>query len=281
MSVQAVGSSWSAVWRATRTPNGAACLLLEQRGDTFYGFAWGPGADWCMQTLPGLLGGDDTGPAETTLAHAIVGPIAHRYQRLRIGKTLRLWEALVPAVLEQRVTGVQARASFRKLVHAQADPAPRANGGPELLLPLSPSRVDTTPSHYFRAAGVEGKRADALRRIAHYADRLDDLAASGELADLTKTLLRFPGIGLWTVAEATAAACGDADAVSIGDFHVKNVVSWALAGEARGTDERMLELLQPFAGDRGRVIKLLHLGGITPPKFGPRLTIQNYPEHRL
>ena len=68
---------------------------------------------------------------------------------------------------------------------------------------------------------------------------------------------------------------GDPDAVSVGDFHLPNLVSWALAGEPRGTDERMLELLEPYRGQRGRVQRLLEAGGITAPRFGPRRPLRS------
>ncbi len=49
------------------------------------------------------------------------------------------------------------------------------------------------------------------------------------------------------------------------------MVAWALAGEARGTDERMLELLEPYRGQRGRVLRLLELAGVRAPRYGPRM----------
>jgi 3-methyladenine DNA glycosylase/8-oxoguanine DNA glycosylase len=84
-------------------------------------------------------------------------------------------------------------------------------------------------------------------------------------------LRAFPGIGPWTAAEVGMRAFGDPDAVSVGDFHIPNMVAWALAGEPRGTDERMLELLEPYRGQRGRVIRLLELAMFEAPRYGPRL----------
>ncbi len=71
-------------------------------------------------------------------------------------------------------------------------------------------------------------------------------------------------------------ALGDPDAVSVGDFHLKNLVSWALAGEPRGTDDRMLELLAPYEGRRAHVVRLLELSGLRPPSYGPRLTPRRF-----
>lgn len=69
------------------------------------------------------------------------------------------------------------------------------------------------------------------------------------------------------------SAMGDPDAVAVGDYHIPNTVSWALANEPRADDARMLELLEPFAGHRGRVTMLLKFGGISAPKYGPRLSL--------
>ena len=76
-------------------------------------------------------------------------------------------------------------------------------------------------------------------------------------------------------AETARSAFGDPDAVSVGDFHLPNLVSWALAGEPRGDDARMLELLEPFRGQRARVVRLLELWGIRPPRYGPRMSIRS------
>ena len=81
-------------------------------------------------------------------------------------------------------------------------------------------------------------------------------------------LLAVPGIGPWTAAEVAVRALGDDDAVSVGDFHIPNLVAWALAGERRGDDARMLELLEPYRGRRALVVRLLELGG--PGAAAPR-----------
>jgi 3-methyladenine DNA glycosylase/8-oxoguanine DNA glycosylase len=70
-------------------------------------------------------------------------------------------------------------------------------------------------------------------------------------------------------------ALGDADAVPVGDYHLKDVVAWNLAGRPRGTDDEMLDLLEPYRGHRGRVIRLLTLAGDRPPKYGPRMEVNS------
>jgi 3-methyladenine DNA glycosylase/8-oxoguanine DNA glycosylase len=111
--------------------------------------------------------------------------------------------------------------------------------------------------------------------MARIAGRLEALSAlPGTRAEVgaaaAATLARHGGIGPWTAAEVTLRALGDPDAVSFGDFHLKNLVAFALAGEPRGTDERMLELLEPWRGHRTRVIRLLEASGIEAPRYGPR-----------
>ncbi len=93
------------------------------------------------------------------------------------------------------------------------------------------------------------------------------------LADARRRLTLVPGVGAWTAAEVALVALGDPDAVSVGDFHLPNQVAYALAGEARADDARMLELLEPYRGHRGRVIRLLGCSGINAPRYGPRLPL--------
>ena len=71
-------------------------------------------------------------------------------------------------------------------------------------------------------------------------------------------------------------ALGDPDAVGLGDYNLPNMVCWALAGERRGGDERMLELLAAFSGHRGRVIALLEASGVSAPRFGPRMPTRSF-----
>ena len=94
--------------------------------------------------------------------------------------------------------------------------------------------------------------------------------------DAVRRLMAFEGVGPWTAAFVMAAALGDADAVPVGDYHLPNMVSWALAGEPRADDARMLELLEPYRGHRGRVVRLLKQAGVHAPKYGLRSTIRGF-----
>jgi 3-methyladenine DNA glycosylase/8-oxoguanine DNA glycosylase len=196
---------------------------------------------------------------------------------LRIGRTERVIEALVPAVLEQKVTGDEARRAYRGLVARFGEDAPGPRG---LRLPPAPSTLASVPYHALHPVGIERRRAHLLAAVCRDATRLETLgsaaagpAAAPEARATAYAALRaYPGIGPWTTAEVGIRALGDPDAVSVGDFHAPNMVAWALAGEPRGTDERMLELLEPYRGQRGRVTRLLELAGVEAPKYGPRLS---------
>ncbi|HEX2039344.1 MAG TPA: hypothetical protein VHF47_06385 [Acidimicrobiales bacterium] len=250
------------VWRASRTPDGPATLHLSLRDDVVHAEAWGPGAGWALETAPALVGEHDE-PAGFEPRHPAVADAVHRFPGLRLCRSGRVVEVLVPTVLEQKVIGKQARRSYAALVRALGEPAP---GPVPLRLPPVPERVAGTPSWTFHRWGVERKRADTVRRACAVADRLE--AAPDRLQ-------RVPGIGPWTAAEVRRLALGDADAVSVGDYHLPNLVSWALAGEPRGDDARMLELLAPYAGHRGRVQRLLEAAGPHAPRYGPRLPLQH------
>ena len=265
-------------WRATRTPNGPATLLVEiiESGSRVRARAWGPGAGTVLASLEAFLGLDDE-PSALVPRHPVVADAARRLRGMRIGRTGRVLEALVPAILEQKVTGHEASRAYRGISARWGEPAPGPAGERGMRVPPDPAVLAALPYFAFHPIGLERRRAELIRLVAREAPRLERLAetATGAVGDLRPAyteLQRFAGIGPWTAAEVGARAFGDPDAVSVGDFHLPNLVAWALAGEARATDERMLELLEPYAGQRGRVIRLLEASGISAPRFGPRLS---------
>jgi endonuclease III len=249
-------------WRATRTPDGPATLHLSVADDRLRAEAWGPGATWALETTPALVGEDDDTPGFTPL-HPVVADAARRLPGLRLCRSGRAVEVLVPTIIEQKVIGKEARRSYAALVRALGERAP---GPVPLLVPPTPERIAATPSWAFHRWGVERKRADTVRRACSVARRLEE--------DPSR-LQKLPGVGPWTDAEVRRLAFGDPDAVSVGDYHLPSLVSWCLAGEAQGDDTRMLELLEPYRGHRGRVQRLLEAGGTGAPRFGPRLPLQH------
>lgn len=259
------------VWRATRTAEGRATLHLRPLGpDRIEAEAWGPGADRVLDGTFDLVGGRDQ-PDAFSPGHPLLADLHRRRPGLRIPRTGAVFEALLPTVLEQKVTGFEARRSYRQLIWRYSEPAPGPGG---LWLPPDPDVIAGLAYYDLHVIGVERKRADTLRRVAAHAKRLDavlDLSFAAAYQRITA----IPGVGAWSAAEVGSTALGDADAVSVGDYHVPHQIAFALAGERRATDERMLELLVPYPGHRGRVQRLVELAGLGPPRRAPRARVRS------
>lgn len=258
------------IWRATRAPSGPVSVRLVASGTEIRVTAWGPGADWAMSIAAGLVGASDR-PEALIPRHPLIAELVHRFPGLRLPCTHLPFDALLPAICEQKVTGTEARAAFRGIVWAHGEPAP---GPARLQLPPQPSVLARLPYFAYHRFGLERRRADLIRHCAALAPLLEERSS----ADVAAILRRVPGIGPWTIAEVIRVAFGDPDAVSVGDYHIPSVVAWALAGERHADDARMLELLEPYRGQRGRVQRLLEASGIFPPRRGPRMTPRNIAE---
>ena len=250
---------------AFRTPDGPATLHLRSLTTTHLAAsAWGLGGERAVADAARLVGEGDR-PELFVAAHPVLRDLLRRHPGLRLPRTGRVFHALVPSVLEQKVTGTEAFRSYAALLRRYGEPAPGPGG---LVLPPTPEALAGLPYHAFHPLGVERRRAEVIRRAATRAAWLD---ASSSVEEAGTRLRSLPGIGPWTVAEVVRSAFGDPDAVSIGDYHVPDTVAWALAREPRANDERMLELLEPYRGQRGRVQRLLEVGRISAPRRGPRL----------
>lgn len=255
-------------WRATRTPEGPGTQHIRVLGTTVEVEAWGPGADWLLEHAPELVGCADD-DSDFAPAHPGLREMHRINPGLRVPRSLAVMDLLIPTILEQKVTGAGARRSYRALIRTFGEPAPGPFG---LSLLPEPKLLAAIPYQDFHPLGVERKRAATIKSACSYAYRLEE--ASGlTLSDGRRRLLALPGVGEWTTALVAGAAWGDADAVEIGDFHVPHIVSWFLAGEPRSDDERMLELLEPVRGHRGRAIRLIEASGVRPPRYGPRLEV--------
>jgi 3-methyladenine DNA glycosylase/8-oxoguanine DNA glycosylase len=190
---------------------------------------------------------------------------------LRITRTGAVFEAMVPTILAQKVVGKESARSYRALVQAWGEPAPGPTG---LRLPPSAESLATRPYHDFHPFGIEMRRAGAIRMAASSVRRMEQALDLGA-EEARRLLSAFPGVGPWSAAEVAIVALGDADAVSVGDYHLPHTVSWALTGRPRGSDQRMLELLEPYHGHRGRVLRLLEAAGIAAPRSGPRMPVRS------
>jgi 3-methyladenine DNA glycosylase/8-oxoguanine DNA glycosylase len=244
-----------------RTPDGPAALHVRAEGPAeIRAEAWGAGADWALDHAPGLVGAEDD-DAGFVPHHDVIRELWRRHRAVRLVRTADVMPVLLAAILEQKVVGVEARRAWRRMVRAMGEPAP----GPEptLLLPPDPARLAELPYHAFHPFGVERRRAEVIRAVCALAET--------ERGAVLERIGRIRGIGPWTLAETARLAFGDPDAVSVGDYHLPNIVAWALAGEPRGDDRRMLDLLEPYRGHRARVQRLLEAGHVAAPGFGPRL----------
>ncbi len=276
------------VWRAFRTPAGAATLRLQvHAGDAeVIGTAWGPGAECAVADLPEMLGDLDEGAEGfdgvglgRAAAWPGVGDAWRRYGRTwRVPRCPPVIDSLAAAVLEQRVTGVESRRAWRALLQAHGEPAPAAGEGPVpagLRVPPDAAAWRRVPSWDWHRAGVDGSRSATLLRAAGAAGRLEE-CASLPAAAASARLRAIPGIGGWTAAETAQRALGDADAVSFGDFHLASVVVYAMTGRTGGDDDAMAELLEPWAGQRYRAVRMVELSGVDLPRRGPRAGITDH-----
>ncbi|MEV0967393.1 DNA-3-methyladenine glycosylase family protein [Microtetraspora glauca] len=278
-----------AFWRTSRTPDGPGTLRITAAAGEVFGQAWGPGAEWLLETLPALLGADDDISAfADTLARAaasgaartaaFVGELAARHPGLRVGRSSRVFEALVPAVLEQKVVGMEAWRAWRRLLRTYGDAAPGPAPEGMIVIP-SPETWRRIPSWDWHRAGAEAVRARTIINAAAHAVKLEATvpppSGAAGCAEADRLLRALPGIGVWTSAEVRQRAHGDPDAPSVGDFHLSGLVGYALTGR-KVDDAAMLELLEPFRGQRHRVAWLITLSGRRPPARGPRMPVRDY-----
>ena len=262
------------LWRATRTGSGPATVRLRLEGRNLVADAWGEGAELALEQVPEWVGEHDD-PAALVPLHPAVERAARQGRGLRLPAVGGLVEVLIPTILAQKVTGIEAGRSYRRLAARYGDPAP---GPTTLRLPPDPVRLAGLEYYDFHPLGVERRRAEIILRVCRDAGRIGTVSEA-DLAGVYGYLHRIPGIGPWTSASALRVVRGDPDAVPVGDFHLPNTVAWALAGEPRGTDRRMLELLAPYEGQRGRVARLLERYAGRAPAYGPRLPPRDIRRH--
>ncbi len=254
-------------WLAMRTPDGVATVRLVARGGRVFARAWGPGEAWAIANAPDLVGARDN-----LEGFAPTGKLAELHRRLpglRFARTRRVFEVLVPTILEQKVSGMEAQLSYADLLRRWGELAPGPKSGPALVAPPSPETVARLSYWELHEIGVEKRRADTILRVAKRASRMEQ-AADMISAAARARLEAIPGVGPWTSGMVALHALGDADAVPLGDYHLPSTVVFAFTGRARGVDDEMLELLAPFAPHRGRVLRLIMSGGIGAPRFGAR-----------
>ncbi|WP_249227402.1 DNA-3-methyladenine glycosylase family protein [Kutzneria sp. CA-103260] len=252
-----------ALWLTGNAASGAGSLRLARQGGEVVAQAWGEGAEELLEGVPRLLGAEDE-PEAFQAHHPLIEETRRRLPGLRLGATDRVWDSLVPAILEQKVTGYEARRSWRDLCRRHGEPAP----GPVPLgmrVPPTPRAILSVKDWEWHKAGVDGQRRRTLLNAA---------AAAHALTSKEKLRL-IPGIGVWTTAEVAQRAWGDPDEVSVGDFHIPSVVGWALVGHALD-DDGMLEVLEPYRPQRQRAVRYIEASGFRKPRFAPRYAARDY-----
>lgn len=262
-----------AMWRGLTTADGSATLRLSRDSSgSVQAQAWGDGASIALEGVPDLLGASDDDSGFVPL-HDVVKAGQRAAQGMRLCASGRVWDVLVAAILEQKVTNREAWRSWRELCWRFGEPAP--GPAPEgLRVPPTPGRVRAILDWEWHRCGIDGARRRTLIAAASVSGRLERAVALKGVEG-QRLLRHVPGIGVWTAAEVAQRAWGDPDAVSVGDYHLPTIVGTALAGRPLD-DDGMLEVLEPYAGHRHRAVRFLSAAGVRRPRFGPRMPVRDY-----
>ncbi len=258
-------------WFGWLTPDGAVTLRLSvsaAAGEVAVQ-AWGAGSGWALEQVPDVVGERDD-PTGFEPLHAPVGEAWRVFPGWRVPRSGLVLQALVPSVIEQKVTGQEAFSGYRRLVTRFGEPAPGPGSDLGLRVPPTAAGWAGIPSWEWLAAGVDPARSRTVVRLVRHAGRIEECADLPVEAARAR-LQALPGVGRWTWAEVAQRALGLADEVSFGDYHVAKNIGWALTGTPVD-DEGLAELLQPYAGHRYRVQRLLELAGANRPRRGPRMS---------
>ena len=277
--------SAAGAWLSFRTPAGPASLLVSQHAGALRSparvsaQAWGPGAAEALACVPALLGERDDwsgfdNPAFLETLPAALREARRQHPGLRLPSTGRILDTLVPVVLGQKVTQMEAVHAWRWLVQRHGEPAP-GPVPPGLMTAPDAAGWRRVPSWDWHRAGVDSHRSRTILRACSSAPGLERLAAHPFDGGVSSKLQSLPGIGPWTAAEILQRTHGSPDHVSVGDFHLAAYVGAALTGK-RTDDAGMLALLEPWRGHRQRVVRMIGLTGFRKQAFGPRLTPQDH-----
>ena len=259
------------IWRAQDTPDGEATLRITRSAHAAEVEAWGAGAADAVAGVPALLGAHDE-PAALVPADRTVAGWVRRWPLRRLTATGTVWEHVIPTVCGQKVPGLNARNSWQGILRrwGRRPPGPAPDA---LRLPPARELVASLAYHEFHRFDVERRRAEAIIAVARRASTLECMAqlAPDAARDRLQTVR---GIGPWTASIVVLLCHGDPDSVIVGDYQIPSYVTWHFAGERRGDDDRMLELLEPYRGQRARVQGLAKSAG-APPRHGPRISLQD------
>lgn len=261
-------------WRTWNTPSGSATVRLaaDPTAGEISTQAWGSGADWALAAVPSLLGADDDWTG-LDLPPGRVRDTRRRLPGMRLSSSGRVFEALVPAILEQLVTGIEARRTWVGLVSRFGEPAPGPAPVGMAVMP-SPAAIRSITDWEWHRIGLDGARRRTLLSAAFVAPRLEEVGALAA-EEAMQRLMTVRGIGVWTAAEVVQRSHGAGDVVSVGDYHLPNVVGFLFTGRPRTDDAGMLALLEPYRPHRQRVVRLVEATGVAAPRFGPRMSLRD------
>jgi 3-methyladenine DNA glycosylase/8-oxoguanine DNA glycosylase len=262
-------------WRGIRTPEGPATLTVQARprDGVVLAQAWGLGATWVLDSLPAMLGAEDDWSGFEA-RHPVLEEVVRRHPHARLGRTGLVMEALVPAIIEQKVTGKEAFGGFRALVHRFGERAPGPGKERKVWVQPTPEQLRAIPSWEWLRLHIDPARSRTVVSVAKVAAAVERTATvSNDEAD--RRLRSLPGVGVWTSAEVRQRAFGDPDAVSFGDYHVAKDVGWALTGTPFD-DVQLAEFLEPWRPQRGRVPALVAMSGLRRPRHGPRMSLPTH-----
>ncbi|GMQ97556.1 MAG: 3-methyladenine DNA glycosylase [Acidimicrobiia bacterium] len=258
-------------WWATQTSCGPGTIRVARTHGGVEAESWGPGGELLLDRLATLIGADDVVGIEGDNAN--VADLLRRSAATRLGATGAVFESTVLTVLGQLVTKTESTEARRRLVHRFGQPGP----GPNQSLTMFPRPEVIAALTYddLHDAGVERKRASTVIEVARRSKRLDEILGMDNDA-ARRRLSAVRGIGPWTTEIVMGVAYGDKDAVPPGDYHLPNSIAFALAGEARGDDQRMFELLEPYRPERRRVVVALKVAGVHAPRYGPKSAVRRH-----
>lgn len=258
------------VWRCTHTPDGPGTIRIQPRpplGEIQLE-AWGSGGGWLLAQAPSMLGADDDASSFRP-SHPVARRAWLRNPHWRVMRTGLVLEALVAAVIEQKVTGSEAWTGWRRLLtrFGEAGPGPAESRGMRCV--PSPQLLASIPSWEWLRCHVDGARSRAVVHAARVAGSLERTLGLAP-AEVERRLVSLPGVGVWTAAEVRQRAHGDADAVSFGDYHIASHVGWALTGAAVD-DAAMADMLEADRPHRYRVQHVVTTRLAGRPRRGPRM----------
>ena len=254
------------LWRTARTEAGPATVRVRVEPEVAVrAEAWGEGAGTALAEVPAWLGLER--PPWSLPPHPLTDRLLREHSGLRLNDTGDVFEALLITILQQQVTWEEAVFTWRRLVEELGEPAP----GPAAGLRLIPTPRSLRASNEARlvALGIGRQRARTLLEVAFVAKGLQR-AAELPSAAAARLLEKARGVGPWTSASVLGMRLGRPEPVLRGDVHFPHTVCWAFAGEPRGSEARMQELLAPFQGHAFQVLRLLYAARIEAPRRGPK-----------